>query len=196
MKQFSIFLLLIGVLVALQPVQSSKNDVQRPLSFAIYAEYARDSNKLMKNGLNRRIFNVVETESGSDISLESRGVIRLQPGTYRVSGYSIASMQDTFAAPIPLNNDAYPGYSLVYLKEFEKDPAILQHAIAIGTPQTAQFLAPSMFDFVYTTEKTARICVGHQSGNNLNQEVFLSIYDVDGTKSDFHVFARISITKL
>ena len=197
MKQISIFLLLIGVLFVFQSVQGSRNDAaQTQTSFAIYGEYARDTNKLMKDGLNRRKFNVVEAQSGSDITLEPNGVIRLKPGTYKVNGFSIVSMQDTFAATEPLNNDSYPGYSLVYPRELEKDPAILQHAIGIGSPQTAQFLAPSIFDFVYTTDKTVRICVGHQSGDDLNREVFISIYDIEGAKSDFHLFARISITKL
>jgi hypothetical protein len=38
--------------------------------------------------------------------------------------------------------------------------------------------------------------VGHQSGDNLHDEVYLSIYEVAGTKSDYHAVARVAITKM
>jgi hypothetical protein len=38
--------------------------------------------------------------------------------------------------------------------------------------------------------------VGHQSGENLHDEVYLSVYEVAGIKSEFHLFARIVITKM
>src|SRR4051795_13450343 len=71
----------------------------RPLSHAIYAEYAKDSNKLMKNGLNRRVFNKVESQAGSDIALNPDGSISLAPGTYHISGVSTVTMQTTLAPP-------------------------------------------------------------------------------------------------
>jgi hypothetical protein len=53
-----------------------------------------------------------------------------------------------------------------------------------------------MFDLFYTTAKKTDIAVGHQSGADLHNEVYLSIYEMNGTPSDYHVFARITITKL
>ncbi len=174
-----------------QPAPSS------PASYAVYAEFARDSNKLMKNGLNRRVYNVVEAQSGTDIQLSSDGSITLQPGTYRLSGFSLVTMQATFAPPQPKNNHNYPGYSLVYPVAFESDiPNLLANAIVIGSPQTALDTTPSTFEAVYTATEKSTIAVGHQSGEDLHNEVYLSVYDVEGTPSDYHVFSRIAITRL
>jgi hypothetical protein len=166
-------------------------------SYAIYAEFARDANKLMQPGLNRRRFNVVEAQSGSDIHLNRDGCIRLTRGKYRITGFSMVTMQTGFAPPIPQNDNNYPGYALVYPKELEQTGLeVLEHAVVIGTPGTAQDTAPSHFDAIYTATKPTTICVGHQSGEDLHGEVYLSVYEVDGIPSEYHVFARIAITKM
>jgi len=169
----------------------------RPLSYAIYAEYARDSNKLMKNGLNRRVFNKVESQAGSDIALNGDGSISLQPGTYRISGVSTVTMQITFDPPAIKNHNNYPGYSMVYPVSAEKlGLDTLKQAIAIGTPTTASDMAPSVFDAVYTATAKVDIAVGHQAGEDLHDEVYLSVYDVAGAKSDYHAVARVAITRM
>jgi hypothetical protein len=170
---------------------------ERRLSYAVYGEYARDSNKLMKNGLNRRVFNKVESQAGSDIRLNAGGSITLEPGTYRFSGVSTVTMQTTFAPPVITHDNNYPGYSLVYPVSVESaGMTAVQQAIAIGTPNTASDLSPSVFDAIYTVTARTDIAVGHQSGNDLHDEVYLSIYDVAGEKSDYHAVARITITRL
>lgn len=163
-------------------------------NYAIYAEFARDSNVLMKGGLNRRVFNVTEAQQGSDIRLEKDGSISLQPGTYRITGFSIVTMQNAFSAPKSAHGLNYPGYALVYPKEFESNHP-LAHPIGIGSPATSVEMIPSLFDLVFTCEKPTPICVGHQSGEELNGEVYLSVYDVAGVTSPYHVFARIAIVK-
>ncbi|MEW6282705.1 MAG: hypothetical protein AB1758_29110 [Candidatus Eremiobacterota bacterium] len=167
-------------------------------SFAIYAEYARDSNKLMKNGLNRRVFNVVEAQEGSDIALRPDGAITLQPGRYRLTGFSLVTMQATFAPPSLRNNTNYPGYCLVYPTSVESTgmKKTLANCIGIGSPQTAYGGTPSTFDAIFTAGAQTDIAVGHQSGEKLNDEVYLSVYEVDGTPSEYHVFARIAITRI
>ncbi len=165
-------------------------------SYAVYGEYARDSNKLMKNGLNRRIFNVTESQSGTDIKLEKDGSITLQPGTYRLQGFSMVTMQATFAQPVMKNNNNYPGYCLIYPKQYESDTAILKNQICIGSPGTAYDTAPSLVDVIYTCEKETTICLGHQSGEDLHNEVYISVYSVEGIPSMYHVFARLTITKM
>jgi len=165
-------------------------------SYAIYGEYARDSNLLMKPNLNRRVFNVTESQSGTDIKLNKDGSITLQPGTYRLQGFSMVTMQATFAPPAMKTNNNYPGYCLIYPKQYESDTTILKHQICIGSPGTAYDTAPSLLDAVYTCEKETTICVGHQSGSDLHNEVYLSVYTVDGIPSEYHVFARLAITKM
>lgn len=167
-------------------------------SYAIYAEFARDPNKLMKNGLNRRVFNVTEAQAGADIALAADGAITLQPGTYRITGFSAVTMQTTFAPPTMKNNHNYPGYAMVYptAAEAAKGMEVLKQVIAIGSPQTAMDMAPSLFAAVYRVTTKTDIAVGHQSGEDLHDEVYVSVYDVQGAKRDYHVFARIAITKL
>jgi hypothetical protein len=104
-------------------------------------------------------------------------------------------MQTTFAPPKAKHDNNYPGYCLVYPNAYEADKSILEHAIAI-CPGTALDGTPSLFDATYTTSKPVEIAVGHQSGADLHNEVYLSVFEVNGTPSDYHVFARIAITKL
>lgn len=149
------------VLLALTACGSSHR-----LSYAVYGEYAKGSNKLMKAGLNRRVFTITTT-------------------------------QTTFAPPVAKHDTNYPGYALVYPTADETSgQELLKHALAIGSPQNALDTTPSTWDFFYTTDKKTEIAVGHQSGGDLHNEVYLSVYEVSGTPSDYHVFARISITKL
>ena len=169
----------------------------RPPSYAVYAEYAREANKLMKNGLNRRVFNKVESQAGADIRLNPDGSITLLPGTYHITGTSTVTMQTTYAPPVPAHDNTYPGYSMVYPVSAENaGRGTLQQAIAIGTPATALDLAPSVFDAIYVAPAKIAIAVGHQSGDELHNEVYLSVYDVQGEKSDYHAVARISILRL
>ena len=69
-------------------------------------------------------------------------------------------------------------------------------AIAVGTPSTASDLAPSVFDAVYVVTSKMDIAVGHQAGHDLHDEVYLSVYEVHGEKSDYHAVARIAIMRL
>jgi len=166
-------------------------------SYAIYAEYARDSNKLMKNGVNRRVFNKTEAHAGSDITLNADGSITLEQGTYRITGLSTVTMQTTLAPPAITHDNNYPGYALVYPAAVESQGReVLKQAIAIGTPATASYLSPSIFDAIYSVSTRIDLAVGHQSGDELNGEVYLSVYDVGGEKSDYHAVARIAITRI
>jgi hypothetical protein len=167
-------------------------------SYAIYAEYAHNSNKLMQPDLNRRVFDSVEVQSGTDIKLEQDGSITLEPGTYRITGFSMVTMQDSLSPPVLKNNNTYPGYALVYPLQYEDSAMmpLLHHAIGIGCLSIPYYSTSSLFDCVYTCREKTTICVGHQSGHDLHDEVYLSVYEVDGVKSDFHVCARIAIDKI
>lgn len=164
-------------------------------SYAIYAEFAKEVNVPMKKGLNRRVFNKVEAQRGEDISLQADGSITLMPGTYRITGFSLVTLQEKLAAPVSVGGFNYPGYCLVYEKDFEEnDP--LGHNVGIGSPSTALDMTPSLFDLVFHVDRVAQICVGHQSGDEFQDKVYLSVYSVDGVSSPYHVFARIAITRL
>jgi hypothetical protein len=184
-------------LAALLSLRCSKPAAPPPHSYAIYGEYARGANKLMQPNLNRRVFNKVEAHAGPDITLNSDGCITVLPGTYRLTGFSTVTMQTTFAPPQPAYDNNYPGYCLVYDKAAENSgQAMLANAIAIGSPTNAQDLAPSLFDAIHTFAAKTDVCVGHQAGADLHDEVYLSVYEVNGTPSDYHAVARIAITRM
>ncbi len=167
-------------------------------SYAVYAEFAHDSNVVMKNGLNRRLFNTTEAQEGKDITLEKDGSITLQKGTYRITGFSLVSMQDEMAAPVyPTDSQNYPGYCMLYPKKYESNPAeLLKNNICIGTLGIALNSTPSLVDAYYKCEETTSICLGHQVGDDLKDTIFFSVYEIDGIKSDYHVFARVAIEKI
>lgn len=105
-------------------------------------------------------------------------------------------MQTGYAPPVVTDN-TYPGYCLVYPKALENQGTdLVKSAIAIGSPSTAAYLAPSLFDGIHTFTEPTDICVGHQAGVNLQDKVYLSIYEVNGTPSEYHAVARIAITTL
>jgi hypothetical protein len=164
-------------------------------SYAVYAEFARDSNVHMKNGLNRRLYNITEAQQGDDITLANDGSVRLKAGTYHITGFSAVTMQATMKPVVSKYGENYPGYALLYYKDFEAD-TVLQHQFCIGSPGTALDMNPSLFDGVKHFPSDTSICVGHQSGNQLNNEVYISVYMVDSTASPYHLFSRISILRL
>jgi len=192
------FIIFIGCIGCSDKQKASDNihNTKTEKSYAVFAEYARDSNKLMKPNLNRRVFNVTEAQSGTDIKLEKDGSVTLQPGTYHIQGFSMVTMQANFAPPAMKTNNNYPGYCLIYPKQYENDTTILNHQICIGSPGTAYDTAPSLVDVIYTCEKETTICLGHQSGAELHNEVYISVYSVDGIPSMYHVFARLVINKM
>lgn len=164
-------------------------------SYAIFSEFAK-SNLRMQNGLNRRIFNTTEALRGTDIRLGEDGVVHLSPGTYRITGFSMVTMQVTMDPPKVKSN--YPGYCLVYDLEEEADPR--DKHISVGTPATSAECTPSQFEFVLQTDRPRRICLGHQSGNNLLEPIYLTLYEI-GTEtgsetSPYHLFAKMAIYKM
>jgi hypothetical protein len=165
-------------------------------SYAIYAEYAEGSNKLMKNGLNRRVLNRKEAHGGRGIALNDDGSVSLAPGTYRLTGFSTVTMQTTFAPePTPHDNN-YPGYCLLYPRSSEGTKAVLNDAIAFGSPATSTGLEPSLFDAIHTFTDPTTICLGHQAGDDLLDDVYLSMYEIAGVASNYHVVARLAITEM
>ena len=174
----------------------------KPAPYAIYAEYAHDSNKLMQPDLNRRVFDSVEAQYGTDIQLitqgKDAGCITVEKGTYRITGFSMVTMQDSLSPAHLDYNDTYPGYALVYPELYEDSAMtpILQHAVGVGCLSIPYYSTSSLFDCVYTFKEKTKIAVGHQSGHDLHNEVYLSVYEVNGLATDYHVVARVAITKI
>ena len=174
------------------------NRIPEALDQAIFAEYASESNRKMADGLNRRVFNRIEVADGRrNVLLAADGSVVFNPGTYRITGFSSVTMQDELWPPPLKHGTTYPGYCLVYRKDDESksQAEILPLALGIGSPTAAAYFAPSTFDLVAVFGEKTEICVGHQVGKT-NGDVYLSIYEIDETKSDYHAVARVAVTKL
>lgn len=198
MKSFVAFISIVAAMLIVTACGGDKRCHEGKKSYAVYAEFAHDSNVVMKNGLNRRLFNTTEAQEGKDITLEKDGSITLQKGTYRITGFSLVTMQDEMAAPVyPADSQNYPGYCMLYPKKYESNPAeLLKNNICIGSLGIALNSTPSLVDVYYKCEETTSICLGHQVGDDLRDTIFFSVYEIDGTKSDYHVFARVAIEKI
>lgn len=188
MRYLCIVLLLASIVSLAGPAVSHEP------SYAVFAEMGR-ANKSMAGGVNRRVFNKVVASRGSDVALQADGAIRVQPGTYHISGYSLVTIQDSLnvkASPL-----LYPGYCLLYESRYERDRAgLLKNVLALGCPSTACYASPSIFDTVVTFSKPIEICLGHQAGNDVSS-VFLTFVDGDPAgASATRVFAQVSIFRV
>ena len=106
-------------------------------------------------------------------------------------------MQTGFTQPTSASGNNDPGCALVHPVASESDNLdLLDDATVIGSPPTPSDTTPSLFDAVFTTDDEVMIAVGHQSDQDLNDEEYLSVYDVDEIPSDHRAFARVSITRL
>lgn len=163
-------------------------------SYAVLAEYGQD-NKVMIDGVNRRVLNTVLSSQGDDIVLNEDGSIKIKAGRYRISGYSLVTMQDDVTV---IDSDlAYPGYCIVYHKKYENDrKEMLKYAVAVGQVSVALYSTPSIFDNIAVFPSDATICLGHQSGKDV-QGVYLTFVDGDPEgPSESRVFAQITIIKM
>ena len=161
-----------------------------PHSYAVFAEHS-PTTKLMKPGMNARVFNVVEAQAGEGIGLDlETGVITLAPGTYHITGFSTTA----YATPEPpemvaTRAPANGGYCRLRL---DSDSAEDRDAgIVFGGISTAN-VVPSLIETYFTAESESRIVMEHQCGSNV-QDVCLQS---DAGGSNKHVFARICIRRL
>ncbi len=72
----------------------------------------------MHPDLHRRVFDTLEAQFGTDIHLIKKGkdvgCITLEKGTYRLTGFSMVTMQESLLPAHLDYNDTYPGYAMVY----------------------------------------------------------------------------------
>lgn len=176
--------------------------VNNPLSksFAIFAEYATGENK-MHSGINRRILNKEEALHGDKINLHKDGTIILQPGTYRINGFSTVTMQTEFS-PTPVK-EHFPGYCLVYKKEDEAESRYKN--ICVGSWALSDTSHPSLFDCFFTCEFQTEICLGHQAGDveGREEDVYYGVNSEginpetgEQRTSDQRLYARIAICEI
>ncbi len=175
--------------------------MQEP-EYAVFTEFSPDS-KMMTPGFNARVFTDAEQQRGHSIQCDfATGVVTLAPGSYHVSGFSMATYNSGSEPPemTTIRSPAAAGYCR--LRSFDPKrqaaPSDMRSipnedasVICIGSPCTPN-MTPSLFEAYYTTEQEARILVEHQMGHAPDR-IFLRVY---AEKSRWHAFARIAIRKL
>jgi len=145
-------------------------------SYAFLVEVGT-SNQAMKPGLNRRVLNTVVSSAGNDIELLDDGCVRLQPGTYRLTGFSEITYEpraDANPETLPL-----PGYCFLYEKRFESDrQKLIANAVATGNPSQSIYMVPSRFDTIAVFKEDVILCIGHQNGQDVT-DLYLTYIDGD-----------------
>ena len=163
----------------------------------------------MGSGVVPRTFNVVQAEAGCAISRVRTSdpatdctVIRLLAGTYRITGFSLLTMDNpngpdgTTNPPVLNVTNKFPGYALVY--DADNPPrgvADLGTAMDIGSVQQAYDSTPSLVDTIVALTRTTNISLGHQCTYTPGgkEPVYIRIATRD---SVFHTFAKIAIHKI
>jgi hypothetical protein len=159
-------------------------------SYAVFAEHS-PTTKLMKPGMNTRVFNVVEARSGGDIRLEMEtGVIVLAPGTYHITGFS-AVAYSTKEPPEMVATRAPANGGYCRLRHAGDSAEDRDAGIVFGGISTAN-VVPSLIETYFTTDVEARVVMEHQCGSSVADICLQS----DAGGSTKHVFARICIRRL
>lgn len=159
-------------------------------SYAVFAEFS-PTTKLMKPGMNTRVFNTVEARHGDDIRLEmGTGVITLAPGTYHITGFS-ATAYATVEPPETVATRAPVAAGYCRLRKATDSAEDRNAGIVWGSISTAN-VVPSLIETYFTTEQEVKILLEHQNGQNVSDICLQS----DAGGSAKHVFARICIRRL
>jgi hypothetical protein len=166
--------------------------------YAVFTEFSPD-NKAMSPGFNIRVFTDVDSRRGNSISCDFKtGAITLAPGSYHITGFSMATYNSGSEPPemTTVRSPAAAGYCRLraYDPTATVDPSIPNEdprVICIGSPCTPN-MTPSLFEAYYTTETEAQIILEHQMGHAPDQ-IYLRVYT---EKSKWHAFARIAIRQI
>jgi hypothetical protein len=170
-------------------------DISHPAqSYAFFSEYGTE-NVPMKPGLNRRALNTVDVISGDDVELLPDGSVRIQPGTYRLSGFSMLVYEppaDSGTDELPL-----PGYCMLYPCAYENDrQKLVEYSVATGNVSMPTVMVPSRFETIVTFEEEATLCLGHQNGHEVTG-LYLIYVDGDPTgKSTNRMMAQVGVMRL
>ncbi|MDG1359964.1 MAG: hypothetical protein P8P71_05935 [Phycisphaerales bacterium] len=165
-----------------------------PPGHAVFLEYGR-RNEPMKPGMNRRAFNTVGSSAGAIADQPDPGIVRIEPGTCRITGFSqliFAPSPDATSTPRP-----EPGYCILYDRRFENDRTrMVANALAIGDTAESANGVPSRFDTITRFDEVTEICLGHQSGRKV-EGLYLTCVDDDPAGPSYNrPFAQVTIVRL
>lgn len=191
MKRFGVVLLFLTALAA----------GAQERAFAVFTELSPD-NKALQPGWNRRVFTDVSARRGDAIQCDmTTGVIRLAPGTYRLTGFSTVTYESGGNPPemATVRSPASAGYCRLRWYDPAEPPSTNPRGIpnddpsviCLGSTNTANF-GPSTFETYVTVDKPRSFFIEHQAGGN-PQQIWLRVY-VENSR--WHLMARVSIERL
>jgi hypothetical protein len=149
--------------------------------YAVFTELSPD-NKAMSPGFNTRVFTDVDSQRGNSIRCDFKtGAITLAPGSYHITGFSMATYNSGTEPPemTTVRSPAAAGYCRLrtYDPKATVDPSNMRfipnedpRIICIGSPCTPN-MTPSLFEAYYTTEKEVQIILEHQMGHAPGQDL-------------------------
>jgi hypothetical protein len=170
--------------------------------YAVFTEFSPDT-KAMTPGFNARVFTDCDSQRGNSIRCDFKtGVITLAPGSYHVTGFSMATYNSGGEPPemTTVRAPAAAGYCRLrtYDPKRTVDPTDMRSlpnddpsVFCIGSGCTAN-MVPSLFEAYYTTDKDVQIVLEHQMGHAPDR-IYLRVYTEN---SKWHALARIAIRKL
>lgn len=151
-------------------------------------------NVAMSPGANIRIFN--DTSLSGDRSIaydEVTGYLTLQPGTYRVDGWSLTTFGFELTAAQRAARYSAPGYAFLWNVDTESIEIL-------GSMQDPLDGGPSLIDGVVEVATPTRYYLAHQNGRQVDG-LSMQVYDPDvrlpdGSSSVDHAFAQLVIERL
>jgi hypothetical protein len=170
--------------------------------YAVFTELSPEPKK-MKSGWNRRVFTNTDVHKGSAIQCDlATGIITLAPGTYHLSGYSIAAYYIGNEPPETTTTKSPAAAGYCRLRKVAAgdsaetlDMRAIDNAdasvLCVGSTSSAN-LVPSLFETFAEISRPTPIVLEHQCGTNPEQ-IYLRVF-VQNSK--WHAFARLSVRKL
>jgi hypothetical protein len=170
--------------------------------YAVFTEFSPES-KAMTPGFNTRVFTDADSQRGNSIRCDFKtGAITLAPGSYHITGFSMATYNSGSEPPemTTIRSPAAAGYCRLRTYDPKRvvDPSNMRgipnedaSVFCIGSGCTAN-MTSSLFEAYYTTEKEVQIILEHQMGH-APDKIYLRVYTEN---SKWHVLARIAIRKL
>ncbi len=151
-------------------------------------------NVAMVAGANIRVFNDVTLPAQDAIAYDdTNGYLTLQPGTYRVDGWSLTTFGYELTPEEQAATFSAPGYAFVWNVD-EESIAIL------GSMQDPLLGQPSIVDGILDVTDTTQYYLAHQNGRTVDG-LSLQVYDPDaqlpdGTVSTDHAFAQLVVERI
>ncbi|CAM4086674.1 hypothetical protein MB901379_03083 [Mycobacterium basiliense] len=152
---------LLLLMVALALALSACGGTSPPRLWGAFTERGL-SNVAMQPGINVRVFNDVNLDAHGYIKYDkSTGYLTLQPGSYRIDGWSLTTFGLKLTTQQQMATYSAPGYAFFWNVD-EKKMEILA---SLQDPFYAQH---SIIDGVLTVPKTTNYFFGHQNGDKVD----------------------------